>query len=143
MFNLAHLDSVYDARARVVRLLEIVWLILFLPALCLWFQRPSRLRFVPFFTLTVCGLILLYPFISASDDLLAVAQAFEEPAIGKRIVAECSRLVHQTCSVSAIAISSAEISFSFRLYLQPTADQLKAFVTALCALSGRSPPFYA
>ena len=128
----------------MVRLLEIVWLILFLPAFCLWFRRPSCLRFVRFFTVTVCGLILLYPFVSASDDLVAVAQEFEEPPASKWIIkSQCGGLVHQTHSVCVIAFSLVEISLSPRVCVQTIADQRQPSATALGAFSGRSPPFRA
>jgi hypothetical protein len=62
--------------------LNLCWLALLVPAYMLWRRRTSsqpwtRASFVIVGTLG-CALVMLFPIISASDDLHAVGQAMEE-----------------------------------------------------------------
>jgi hypothetical protein len=65
-------------------LLNILWLTLLLPALVLWRRHTARLRssrkqYGPrSFVLLGCLLALLFPVVSASDDLHPVSAEFEE-----------------------------------------------------------------
>jgi len=73
-------------------LLNLLWLMLALPALWMWrresvpaqnCQRFARLR--PFL-LFGCVLVLLFPVVSATDDLHAMRQEIEESSPSKRMV---------------------------------------------------------
>jgi hypothetical protein len=63
-------------------LLNLCWLALMLPAFLLWRRRNpsdrSTRRSLLFVCTLACLLILLFPFISASDDLHGGVQAIEE-----------------------------------------------------------------
>ena len=63
-------------------LLNLCWLALLLPAFLLWQRRNpsdrSTRRSLLFACTLACLLVLLFPFISASDDLHAGAQVIEE-----------------------------------------------------------------
>jgi hypothetical protein len=62
--------------------------------LCLWLRRRSDLKFASFLCAVSCSLILLFPVISASDDLRAVKQEVEEPAPSKRSVKQVLPVKH-------------------------------------------------
>lgn len=65
-------------------LLNLCWLLLFAPALCLWFRRrSSSLQSV---VTLVCLLALLFPVISVTDDLHAMRQEMEESSSSKRML---------------------------------------------------------
>jgi hypothetical protein len=63
-------------------LLNLCWLALLLPAFLLWRRRTpsdrSTRRSLLFVCTLACLLVLLFPFISASDDLHGGGQAIEE-----------------------------------------------------------------
>ncbi len=71
--------------------LNVLWLMLPLPAVWLWRRMPARLgqrrvgagRTLP---LLGCVLVLLFPVVSATDDLHAMRQEMEESALSKRTV---------------------------------------------------------
>lgn len=75
-------------------LLNLAWLLLALPACWLWHARiRGRVRqFSPFqFLLTLgCMLVVLFPVISATDDLCAMRAEFEECPAGKHHVRQSS-----------------------------------------------------
>jgi hypothetical protein len=64
-------------------LLNLVWLLLVMPAYYLWrnardAQRCTGLRSLQFLLALGCGLVLLFPVVSATDDLHAVRAEMEE-----------------------------------------------------------------
>jgi len=78
--------------------LNLCWLALLLPAYVLWRRRVSsepwtRASFVIICTLG-CAFVLLFPVISASDDLHAVGQAMEESERGFRHDGHCPFAAH-------------------------------------------------
>jgi hypothetical protein len=75
--------------------LNLCWLTLALPAYLLWRQRVStnpwsRASLVIICTLG-CALVLLFPVVSASDDLHAVAQTMEESKRAMHSDGSCCR----------------------------------------------------
>lgn len=72
-------------------LLNLAWVLLALPAYCLW-RRDARMRLArPVSSLQCllalgCVLVLLFPVISASDDLHAMRAEMEDSSISKRTV---------------------------------------------------------
>jgi hypothetical protein len=70
-------------------LLNLVWLMLALPAIWLWRReavRPRRLDRLRSVLLLSCILVLLFPVISATDDLHAMRAEMEESSLSKRTV---------------------------------------------------------
>jgi hypothetical protein len=74
-------------------LLNLLWLTLALPALWMWrresvFAQGHRRRFdgVRPFVILGCVLMLLFPVVSATDDLHAMRQEMEESSPSKRMV---------------------------------------------------------
>jgi len=69
-------------------LLNLVWLLLAVPAWWLWRGRRSARRFNSLHCLLTLGclLVILFPVISATDDLRAMRAEMEESPDGKRSV---------------------------------------------------------
>jgi hypothetical protein len=73
-------------------LLNLFWITLALPAIWLWCHKPARTQDSgPFehlrvFVLLSCLLMLLFPVISATDDMRAMGQVLEESAPTERVV---------------------------------------------------------
>ncbi len=76
-------------------LLNILWLMLAVPAAWLWFrdaacaQSSRRLGGLRLVLLLACILVLLFPTISATDDLHAMRPELEESSISKRTLKAC------------------------------------------------------
>jgi len=73
-------------------LLNILWLMLVVPATWLWLRDPAHsnnsgglIRVRPLLLL-VCVLTLLFPVVSATDDLHAMRSEMEEPGLCKRVL---------------------------------------------------------
>ena len=72
-------------------MLNLVWLLLTLPAYWLW-QRGAGVRearkmsSLQFFLALACALVLLFPVISATDDLHAMRAELEDATVSKRAV---------------------------------------------------------
>jgi len=76
-------------------LLNLFWLLLAMPAFCLWrYSRiaPDRRKANPFHGLLTLGclLVILFPVISATDDVRAIRAEMEESPTGKRSVGQSS-----------------------------------------------------
>jgi hypothetical protein len=73
-------------------LLNILWLMLALPAIWLWRRDPAyarssrRLGYLCPLVLLGCILVLLFPVVSATDDLHAMRQEMEESSPSRRAV---------------------------------------------------------
>jgi hypothetical protein len=126
--------------------LNLCWLALLLPAYLLWRRRISsepwtRASFVIICTLG-CAFVLLFPVISASDDLRAVGQAMEESERGFRHSSHCAWAAHSLNRASLPALpASASLKVVFEqvgtvfLSLPSPRGTVVAFVS-----SGRAPP---
>jgi len=127
--------------------LNLCWLILLLPAYLLWRQRvlsksSTRASFVIICTLG-CGLVLLFPVISASDDLHAVGQVMEEAERGLRHSGHCACVLHsfnRTSLPALLSAGSVVIAFeqieTVRSFWSPPYEATIAEIP-----SGRAPPF--
>jgi len=72
-------------------LLNLAWLLLALPAYWLWrlgegARTARRLTALQFFLTLACALVLLFPVISATDDVHAMRAEMEDSAVGERAV---------------------------------------------------------
>jgi hypothetical protein len=67
-------------------LLNLAWLMLALPAYCLWRRDASKVSSLQCLLALACALVLLFPVISASDDLHAMRAEMEDSSINKRTV---------------------------------------------------------
>lgn len=67
-------------------LLNLAWLLLALPAYWLWRRCARKVTSVQCLLALACALVLLFPVISASDDLHAMRAEMEDSSINKRTV---------------------------------------------------------
>ena len=98
--------------------LNVLWLMLALPAVWLWHHVPARLgnrRVGAGRTLLLlgCVLVLLFPVVSATDDLHAMRQEMEESTLSKRTVRPAAEKVQswQSSSGGSPAQMVSPISF--------------------------------
>jgi hypothetical protein len=80
-------------------LLNLVWLLLALPAYWLWRRGTGarlahRITALQFLLALACALVLLFPVISATDDLHAMRAEMEESASSKRAVRQAGSERH-------------------------------------------------
>jgi hypothetical protein len=80
-------------------LLNLVWLLLALPAYWLWrcgagARAVRRITALQFLLALGCALVLLFPVISATDDLHAMRAEMEESAASKRAVRQAGGEKH-------------------------------------------------
>jgi hypothetical protein len=77
-------------------LLNLLWLTLFLPAALIWrhqsvcSRRPGRDRSFRAIVLLGCLLVLLFPVVSATDDLHPIRTEMEESNPSRRVVKQAS-----------------------------------------------------
>ena len=84
-------------------LLNILWLLLVGPGIYLWIRRRHS---KPSFQLCIalaCLLFLLFPVISASDDLHAMRSEMEESSPGKRVLEQIAKRSPGVASTAAPA----------------------------------------
>jgi hypothetical protein len=132
-------------------LLNLAWVLLALPAYWLWRRddeaRLAR-RVTPLQCLLAlgCVLVLLFPVISASDDLHAMRAEMEESATSKRTVRQASSDKNSGW-VNRLQGFPAAVASAVRLFA-PRVELLKVSVVGSFVLSGpsvvhagRAPPF--
>jgi hypothetical protein len=79
-------------------LLNLFWAMLALPAALIWrrerrfAQNSGHLCFSPSFVLLGCVLVLLFPVVSATDDMSALRGEIEESSPSKRVVRQAASL---------------------------------------------------
>jgi hypothetical protein len=67
-------------------LLNLIWVALAVAALCAWGRRRSEPQSRPHLIAVICLLALLFPVISATDDLHAMRSEMEDSASSKRSI---------------------------------------------------------
>jgi hypothetical protein len=76
--------------------LNLFWLTLAVPAVWLWRRDPARSDttqpwgWIRPLMLLVCVLVLLFPVVSATDDLHMLQSEMDEPGLSKRVVRPCA-----------------------------------------------------
>jgi hypothetical protein len=132
-------------------LLNLAWVLLALPAYWLWRRdagaRVAR-RITPLQCLLAlgCVLVLLFPVISASDDLHAMRAEMEESATSKRAVRSAgseknSAWVNRLQGPPALAASAAWQVVPQVRRLEVSVSCLAPVVRAEVFNAGRAPPF--
>jgi hypothetical protein len=126
--------------------LNLCWLALLLPAYLLWRRSTSsqpwtRASFVIICTLG-CALVMLFPIISASDDLHAIGQAMEESKRSSYHGGHCACALHSFYRASTPALAA---SAALTTVLEQAGTVLSFSPASLDpglapASSGRSPP---
>jgi hypothetical protein len=132
--------------------LNLAWVLLALPAYWLWRSAPrvGRLRhFTPLQCLLVLGsvLVLLFPVVSASDDLLAMRTEIEESAPGKRTFRQppterCSICNSRSQGPAALPTAAPSFSLGNEQWLIPPVVRSLLHAAPSILYSSRAPPRY-
>jgi len=132
-------------------LLNILWLLLALPAIY-WLRQPAcTQKSLPFgrfraFLLLGCVLVLLFPVVSASDDLHAIRSEMEESNPSKRVVRQSAGDKSVTAALHsggplALSTSTAELISDLEICGQVTAKSLlKPEHVLFSTIGSRAPP---
>ena|SRR5579864_1659058 len=130
-------------------LLNLAWLLLALPAFWLWRGArsvPRGHKFSPAQCLLAlgCMLVILFPVISATDDLHAMRNEAEESSASKRAIRQASQdktSVWKCHSQPALAVTASSLILCDQVW-QPL-PTLASLAPASPAVrhSGRAPPF--
>ena len=130
-------------------LLNLSWLLLAMPALWLWresVRAPGGRRFSALqrvFCLA-CALLVLFPVVSATDDLRAMRTEMEESPTGKRSAGHCSNERGSTPKSQAqppvvVASLSSHIAFEHG-WLSAVSSLAFIAESHLPIRAGRAPP---
>jgi hypothetical protein len=132
-------------------LLNLAWVLLALPACWLW-RRGARTRFsrrissLQCLLALGCVLVLLFPVVSASDDLHAMRAEMEDSSISKRTVRQAGS-DKNSAWVNRLQGPAAAVASAVRL-VTPEVGRLEVVVTRVSPLArpcvfqrGRAPPF--
>lgn len=130
-------------------LLNIAWLMLSIPAIWIWMHTPARqkgarlLRGLGAIVLLGCVLVLLFPVVSASDDLHAMRPDIEESSPGKRVVRQAA--AHNS-QVPPIVCGSYVVATGLGFSLVRTGESVvpsslvRPFSQSGLSIRGRAPP---
>lgn len=131
-------------------LLNCCWLLLFVPALWIWRRQRFSIRkghhgSLQCLVSLVCAVFLLFPVISASDDLHAMRSEMEEPGSGKRAFrqAQDQRASAQfhPAPLAATLAPAFVLSIPHQTLSRSAQQQVLVFASAaLSALPSRAPP---
>jgi len=129
-------------------LLNLAWLLLAVPALWLWRGArcaPHRRKFTAFQCLLSlgCMLVILFPVISATDDLRAMRNEIEESPSSKRTIRQASNdKVSAWKWQSPPALAATASSFTVREQGHQPLPVCRSLVPATPAvvLAARAPP---
>jgi len=129
-------------------LLNLAWLLLALPAFWLWHGARSAPRGRNFSALQCllalgCMLVILFPVVSATDDLRAMRNEMEESSASKRAIRQASQdkaSVWKCHSQPALVATASSLIVSNQVW-QPL-PTLGLFTPSSSAIrhSGRAPP---
>jgi hypothetical protein len=103
-------------------LLNLFWITLALPAIWLWCQKPARAQTSwPFerlrvFVLLSCTLMLLFPVISATDDMRAMGQVLEESGSTERVVKQFAGGERSHSRLSGDGTLPVHLKYALTLY---------------------------
>jgi hypothetical protein len=126
-------------------LLNLAWLLLALPAWWLWHSHRSARRFSSVHCLLAlgCMLVILFPVISATDDLRAMRAEMEESADGKRSIRQATNDRPSAWkwqnSPALISISNSLVVSTEGWQPLPT-SRLSMPVAPAIERAGRAPP---
>ncbi len=132
--------------------LNLCWLSLLVPAYLLWRQRilcgsqgGGAGRSFVFFCALGCALILLFPVISASDDLHAMRAEMEESSRGKRSVCQASgekvSVWHNRWqNLPAVAATAVSLRLTSVARVELLTDLLPLSVPPSILYASRAPP---
>ena len=128
-------------------LLNLAWLLLALPAYLLWRHGGPRAHRISrsqcLFTLC-CALVILFPVVSATDDLRAMRAEMEECPAGKRSIRHSTTEKSSTSKghgQAALAASSSHFFVSELGWHCAPSSCLPVLSPAAVERMGRAPPY--
>lgn len=130
--------------------LNLAWLLLALPAYWIWRRRPgmhlARVSSLQCLLALACVLVLLFPVISASDDLHAMRAEIEDSVTSKRAVRQgasdkSSAWVNRLQGTPAMAASPLRLFAPEVRLLQVFVVHLSPLAGSRAYYSGRAPPY--
>jgi len=134
----------------IEHLLNLCWLLLFVPAFWVWRQQTrcvpnAHYRSLQCLVALICAVFLLFPVISASDDLHAMRPEMEESSSSKRALKQVSN--QRACAQCHHAPPAAQLT-PFLLVLSPDKSSDRNFhkqelppaSAGLTVISSRAPP---
>jgi len=129
-------------------LLNLLWLALALPAVLIWRRQPasrwSSGKPSRSFVLLGCLLALLFPVVSASDDLHPISAEIEESGPFKRTVKQSPSIKSPACSYDGGTARPAQVA-SFRPENDASGTvsedlRVRPRQTPARSIAGRAPP---
>jgi hypothetical protein len=131
-------------------LLNLAWLLLALPAYGIWRQgavakRQNRFRSLQGLLALGCLLVLLFPIISATDDLHAMRAEMEEPGASKRSVRQASQdkfsvKVSRLHNSPAILENASAFALSCDSWRESVITSSSPLAAPSILRAGRAPP---
>ena len=133
-------------------LLNLAWMLLALPAYWLWrrdagSRAQRRSGSIESFLALACVLVLLFPVISATDDLHAMRAEMEDTAISKRAVRQASS-ERASAWINRLQASPAVVTHAFSLAVPRNGLFEKSFARVSPSsargffLGDRAPPVF-
>jgi hypothetical protein len=131
-------------------LLNLAWLLLALPAFCLWRSSrtaPRGRRFTSLQCLLAlaCLLVILFPVVSATDDLRAMRNEMEESPASKRSVLHAASekaAASKWQSPPALATTVNPQVVNEESWLESHTTSLSAYAGPAIQRLGRAPPAF-
>jgi len=129
-------------------LLNLAWLLLAVPAFWLWRGAscaPHRRKFTAFQCLLAlgCMLVILFPVVSATDDLRAMRNEIEESPASKRTIRQASNDKVSTWkwqNPPALAATASSFTISEQDHQPLPACGLSVPATPTTVVAARAPP---
>lgn len=126
-------------------LLNLAWLLLALPAYCLWRRGARTVTPLQRLLALACALVLLFPVISASDDLHAMRAEMEDSSINKRTVRPAgsernSAWVNRLQGPPAVVVSVVQLVAPQFGLLEISVNCLSPVARPSVFHGGRAPP---
>jgi hypothetical protein len=146
----AEVFLILSTTANMELLLNLAWALLAVPAYWLWrrdadFRAQRRGRLECLLALG-CALVLLFPVISATDDLHAMRAEMEDSSASKRAVRQAesdktSARVHCVQGIAALAVGASWVPAVQAGIFEGSVIDVSP-LSRLCVLhAGRAPPF--
>jgi hypothetical protein len=133
-------------------LLNLAWLLLALPAYAIWRQaavakRQNRFHSLQGLLALGCLLVLLFPIVSATDDLHAMRAEMEEPGVSKRSVRQASQdkfsvKVSRLHNSPAILENASAFALSCDSWRESVITSSSPLAAPSILRAGRAPPIF-
>jgi hypothetical protein len=133
-------------------LLNLAWLLLALPAYGIWRQgavakRQNRFHSLQGLLALGCLLVLLFPIVSATDDLHAMRAEMEEPGVSKRSIRQASQdkfsvKVSRLHNSPAILENASAFALSCDSWRESVITSSSPLAAPSILRAGRAPPIF-